>query len=893
MFSIAEDDSNISIENVIFDANNDGQDNMSAAGNYHAAIGLGHRSGEGASNVTIRNCVFIDWGRAFWMRMENNGGAVLRNVLIEDNVIIPRVRLPSPTQTDQLEAVAFDIDIADPDSIIGMVIRNNLIIDNGIHTIRPYSSTQTKYDAQFPVSIVTGSNIFDTIIEGNIVDVVSDTTKSTGAFHGRQDTVWTDYSFSGNAGGVSFLDEFYDIAELKTNLSKVGVHEFGTDGDLPSWAFDDIGAEGDGTIGSGTPNIVVDSDDNVHVTFYDAVGIGSGPDIMHVEKHWRKENLSSEVVVDDGVGTGGGGGDPTTWVSNGTNLVIDNSDGLHTFYWNLFEGIFGAGYQLTHTYETTPGNWTKELTGVMTHSGDNLGGEAHNDKAAVYMRYDAADTFMVAYTNTTTDSLSLVRGTTGSWTDANLYYGGSGASNPSHGAIAAVADSVYLAWLSNNSGGTATYLVYAKSTDRGITWPGTPATGDTAYTFPDAAGHGPVDIELDVDAIPFIAFGNNTSDSIYVANRIGGTWQIEGVGLAGNNDKNNFSLEYNSVDSTMYLAYRVQTSASYHWINLARREGTDNWSIIHEIDDRHNTGQFPALAFDSNGKWWIAHWEEDAGETPPRGNDGDDLFRLTTNKNAFFGQGVYYFNDDLDRGVVFDGTRMDTLGSYTHDRTWSVTWSDTTVDSPGEYISLGHQWTKNTNGDGAYILPWDAEVLLIQAGSEDTTDVFSARLFENYRITPSVNDLADTYTVNEDFDNTDLITYGWEHVINVQGLTGNFVNGDSITFTTGGGGANIDSVFTSGAFGVFFITLGAAPEPGSGEAFNNEDRTGAGSLVGTIKDARYELYFTREWGPYQPDRSYREPWYLNKGDALHCFIRVVSSNEATNPYMTVHFRRRH
>jgi hypothetical protein len=404
MFNIGSNDSNITIENIIFDGNTNARSGVN--NNNEAAIGIGHRSSNNsAKNIEIRNCEFIGWNRSIWIKLDNNAGNKIDGLNIHHNIFRPRVHVDGTSH----QCVAFDIDVVLPDTIAGMQIVDNKIIDGGISVIwHDGSNDPNKYNGRFPVWIVPNASIYHSVIDRNFVSIESDTTWN-GSSHSRVDTMWVDYDYSGTS--VGYADHFYDVGAMYIDTMKVGTESYGDHGETPSYVVEDVTASNLGPT-EGGPAMAIGSDGEVHIAYFDSVSI-TDTDLMYVSRDPNTGVFSSPVAIDEGPGGG------ASYVkSTGLNLLVDSNDIPHVFYENTQGAV---GRELIHAYQSGA-SWILDSTGlggVEGASATTYGGTYHNDRSASVFNYATGDTFFVSYIRlgVGTDSLYIAKGVTGSWAD--------------------------------------------------------------------------------------------------------------------------------------------------------------------------------------------------------------------------------------------------------------------------------------------------------------------------------------------------------------------------------------------------------------------------------------------------------------------------------------------
>jgi hypothetical protein len=194
---------------------------------------------------------------------------------------------------------------------------------------------------------------------------------------GYSGSYWNDGYSSDPAIAIDSHDRIHVVFEDDTD----GV--WGTDYELmyvhytPSIGWSNITVISDGYSGiywndgySYEPSIVIDSDDNIHVVWYDYTdGIwGSDTEIMYV-KYTEGAGWSNATVISDGY-------NGSYWNEGGSDypkMEIDN-DILHVVWVDQTDGIWGTDYEIMYVKYTEGAGWSNA-----TVISDGYGGSYWND----------------------------------------------------------------------------------------------------------------------------------------------------------------------------------------------------------------------------------------------------------------------------------------------------------------------------------------------------------------------------------------------------------------------------------------------------------------------------------------------------------------------------------
>jgi hypothetical protein len=210
IFNIAGD-SNVVIQDIIFDSNSEFADSNGAANsatvinNRHKAIVLGFTTGDLVTkNITIKNCVFKNWVHGIQIQSDGR----FEEVNIEDNTFIPQTLWNMNTDAFMITSTTAG------DSLIGVIIDNNHIIDNGIRLIPTTGVTAGRVAEQ----ILPTSNMRHSIISNNYTDVKI----STAAL--RVDTLFSYTGFAAaNTGNTwSVVWQPYSVILFSDHVGNVG-----------------------------------------------------------------------------------------------------------------------------------------------------------------------------------------------------------------------------------------------------------------------------------------------------------------------------------------------------------------------------------------------------------------------------------------------------------------------------------------------------------------------------------------------------------------------------------------------------------------------------------------------------------------------------------------------
>jgi hypothetical protein len=417
----------------------------------------------------------------------------------------------------------------------------------------------------------------------------------------------------------------------------------------------------------GGPGVVITSNgNNVFVAYASKDVDATNGDLLYGQ--WNKDAKTftvTDLVMDAGYNSGGGN---TLFRANGISAVIDNGDNIHVFYHRA--KVFGGPNNMIHTYWQS--GWNSEGTGVAalptgaSHKGDIMSmGEWSGNKNAVIQA--DGDTMHVAYIMdslfvSAPDSICIVNGETGSWTEVNI----DEVESVRYIALAIDSgDSLHYAAIENVWPAGVDTLKYWKSTDSGVTW----GSAENVYEFGTGGvwgAHGTVAVVCDSNRDTWIAFVDASDKKLRVANDTSGTWEVE---IADSNEVSAGLTTVNPLDinitsqDVVRVFYYVNPETEHKHLNMAE-SSADGWVVYSQIDDWHGSGTAVKAVHDSDDNWFVMH-NELTTAADVQGTVGRDMYKLTTNYDTYLKSGMLYYDTYVRDIVFFNGSAWETLATYT------------------------------------------------------------------------------------------------------------------------------------------------------------------------------------------------------------------------------------
>jgi hypothetical protein len=708
IFNLAEDDSNIIIEDIIFDGGSD--DSVAVfPTNKHIAIGLAsHSINSSIKNVTIRNCVFRNWIKSIHIYSDGDTNTV-EDIKIYDNLFIPQHARSTPSAAIWIEMVSPN------DSIIGLVIRGNTIIDNGV--TNPAYTDDNIYDGVIPINIGrTGiQTMYNTVIHDNIVEVRGGT---------NVDTVWTEYRFAHSVDRQQIQStRFYDVTAFKADTMKMTPQ---LDMGYPVY---DIGDSGDIELAEPVGS-ALDSQNDFHMIYASDKNETSTPwaDLLYSKWDWQSRTWEIEDQLVDAFTDF-----PNTPIfgTNGVPLVIDRNDVPHAFFF----GINDAVDTLYHV-DKVGGSWSTEKK---TFTGST-------QKTIAFIKETGWENAVIFTENTVSNVDTVVVLMLDRAGNDNIFvYKGPLDKAISHAdwdsipidtsfdviqapCIASDSLDLHVAFFDKFGADDSSQIFYYKSTDFGETWD----AGTVIDTISDyASGAGGAAISVDSNNKVFIAWRDANKGSLYVANNVSG-WTTESVTnfYLSEGVPAGISMKHTSQD-TLLIAMDIRSSANaeVNYLTIAKRLGINSWIIYPAITNEYMSGIYPSLKIDSYDHWFVTYQED---RNSSWGGDHQNKF-VTSYGADFLGEGVYYYDTTISSMVHRNETTSDTLQTLKH-ITFKETFSKEAASVSDVWLSHeGQDQTGTRHGDQApwFFAPFDMSCQYLTIATDDSSDIFNLLVYSD------------------------------------------------------------------------------------------------------------------------------------------------------------------